>query len=935
MTSVPDGCPPAVATSSVRLTAVAPSEHVASELLRLRELIRRVYASHGVRATADSVVDMLVGEYGFAFAALDLVRRDGDLETVATGGNSPFAGDVLGRRTSLTSWTELFEHATPTGPLFLVDRANAPHAAIVPFPAEPAGAPLCAGGPLIVARLLTAGGHLIGAVTVDPATPGAPPQERLAQLELFSGQVRFAIERSRLRDEVGSGPAGDVTLLARRLRALVRSAPVAIIERDLEGRVALWNPAAEQLFGWSAAEVLGNKMPTIPADLLDEYHARMERLYAGQPDERHEIRRIRKDGTSIVVDISSSALRDPSGQVTGVLSMMTDITQRLALQRGLQARERQQAAVATLGRRALGGLPLDRLFDEACAVVAETLDLCAAAVLRRLSDGRLSVLATAGVPLTHSRRRSPSVEALDSDDPVIVADLAQWSPSTRTLADKGLRSSASVVIGAGNRQWGVLEGYSAEPGGFPPDDVHFLQSVSHVLGAAMERSRIEGEILHQARHDSLTGLPNRSLLADRMTVALQLASRAGRSAALLLVDLNGFKEVNDTQGHAAGDRVLRQVSERLSDRMRAVDTVARLGGDEFAVSLGQLADPEDAVSVAKTLVELLARPFDTDGGPVALGGSVGIAIAPQHGNHVGVLLRHADLAMYRAKREHSGWALYDAETDETVAARLALAGDLRLAVDRHELLLAYQPVVDSESHEVTQVEALVRWQHPVRGLLGPAEFVPLAEQTGLIHGLTEWVLERAVRQAAAWNDAGIPLTVAVNVSGMSLSSPRISEQLDDLLSITGLPPERLTVEVTETALVREPARAALRRLRELGVRATVDDFGTGYSSLGYLKDLPVDGLKIDRNFVSGMVDDHRDAAIVRSVVNLAHELGLAVVAEGVETSASARLLRTFGAEHLQGYLISDALPAADVPAWLEAWRTGDCSCCGDEEDLAG
>jgi diguanylate cyclase (GGDEF)-like protein len=423
---------------------------------------------------------------------------------------------------------------------------------------------------------------------------------------------------------------------------------------------------------------------------------------------------------------------------------------------------------------------------------------------------------------------------------------------------------------------------------------------------------------HQALHDALTGLPNRELFADRLGQALRAADRELHPAALLLLDLDRFKDVNDTLGHHHGDQLLCEVGTRLQGALRQVDTVARLGGDEFAV-LVPGATAEGAAAVAEKVRTALQAPLTIDGVMLDLDASIGIAVYPDHGNDITELLQHADVAMYAAKQTHAGFMVYDPTVDQHSPRRLALLGGLRRALERDELLLHYQPKADLHTGRILGAEALVRWQHPDHGLLGPDEFIPLAERTGLIHPLTRWVLDAALRQAADWHRAGHHLSIAVNVSTRCLLDPGFPDEVAERLGAWQVPAGSLVLEVTESAVMADPARAldVLGRLHAMGVRLALDDFGTGYSSMAYLKALPVDELKVDRSFVGEMVTSPSDTMIVRSTIDLGHNLGLRVVAEGVETQDAWQTLEALGCDTAQGYYLGRPMPAADLEHWLD------------------
>jgi diguanylate cyclase (GGDEF)-like protein len=427
-----------------------------------------------------------------------------------------------------------------------------------------------------------------------------------------------------------------------------------------------------------------------------------------------------------------------------------------------------------------------------------------------------------------------------------------------------------------------------------------------------ERKRAEKALAHQALHDALTGLPNRILLGDRLEQAILTAEREQRELALLVMDLDRFKEVNDTLGHHAGDRLLQEIGRRLRGAVRASDTVARLGGDEFAVVL---PGSTDAAGAAVKLTQALEVPFELEGHTLALGASVGVAQYPQHGETVESLLRSADVAMYTAKRARTGVAVYAPDQDQHSVDRLGLLADLREALTREdELLLYYQPKWDLHSGALAGFEALARWQHPRRGLLQPDEFVNLAEQSGLMRALTRYALQAALRQVRAWQEIGLHMPVAVNLSPSSLQDIQLATEIDQLLAEAGVAPEWLEVEITEEAYMSQPevAAATLARLRDMGVRVAIDDFGTGYASLVYLQKLPVDRIKIDRSFVRALLRDESQATIVRSLIDLGHNLGLEVVAEGVEDDATQAGLAALGCDYAQGYALGAPKPAPDI-----------------------
>jgi len=432
-----------------------------------------------------------------------------------------------------------------------------------------------------------------------------------------------------------------------------------------------------------------------------------------------------------------------------------------------------------------------------------------------------------------------------------------------------------------------------------------------------DRLVLHHEMEHRALHDHLTGLPNRALLFDRFEQALLSAERSGTSVGLLLLDLERFKEVNDTFGHHYGDELLRQIGPRLAGVLREVDTIARLGGDEFAILLLDVTGVEAALDVAAKLLATLAAPFHVEGVDLDVEASIGVVISGEHGRDVIALMQHADVAMYVAKTQHLGASAYDPAVDGHSASKLAIVGDLRRALEGDELVLYYQPKVSISSGDLVGAEALVRWKHPRDGLVLPDAFIPIAERTGLIGPLTRQVLDAALAQARTWLDGGRPLPVAVNLSVRNLHDEHFAELVAGLLATHRVPARLLELEVTESAIMTDPAQACLmlEKLSALGIRLSLDDFGVGYTSLSQLKALPVDEIKIDHSFITTMTSERSDSLIVQSVISLGHNLGMTLVAEGVETEATLLALAGFGCDVAQGLHLCEPLTAAAFDTW--------------------
>ena len=435
--------------------------------------------------------------------------------------------------------------------------------------------------------------------------------------------------------------------------------------------------------------------------------------------------------------------------------------------------------------------------------------------------------------------------------------------------------------------------------------------------AIRNATRQADQLQHQALFDDLSNLPNRVLFQDRLQQTILVSKRESQSFALLALDLNRFKEVNDTLGHQYGDLLLQQVSSRLRTVSRESDTIARMGGDEFSFLLPATGIAGSEV-FAKKVMKALEASFDLNGKVIEIGASIGIAIFPEHGSDYEALVRHADSAMYVAKRARSGYELYDSKKSPEDELDLALRTELRQAIESDQLVLYYQPKISHQTSIVNGLEALVRWQHPTRGLIPPDRFIPLAEQSGLIRPLTAWVLERAVAQCAQLQHLGMPLTMAVNLSTINLKDPDLPSKIAAVLKKYELEAKWLELEITESAVMDDTMRTVqvLAELDVLGAKISIDDYGTGYSSLSYFKKLPLDDIKIDKSFVIGMGQNQGDATIVRSTIEMGHELGLRVVAEGVEDQATWQALSQLGCDAAQGYYMSRPLSAGDLLKWL-------------------
>ncbi len=428
---------------------------------------------------------------------------------------------------------------------------------------------------------------------------------------------------------------------------------------------------------------------------------------------------------------------------------------------------------------------------------------------------------------------------------------------------------------------------------------------------------LEQKVMYENTHDSLTELPNRILLQDRLEQAINTAIKHQYKIGLIILDLDRFKEINDTLGHFAGDRLLKQVALRLTGVIGKDDTLARMGGDEFALLLMQVDSRRELENFLKQITSSMTIPFSLEGMSLEVQASMGVALCPEHGRDVDTIIQRAEVAMYAAKHQQNRHAVYSPRLDRYSPRRLTLMGELRQALQEDELLLYFQPQIDVRTGKSTTAEALIRWHHPTHGLLNPDEFINLAERTGLIKDVTRWVLNESISQILRWQQNGFSMSLAVNISPSCLLNTELPEIITGTLGAQNLGNSRLTIEITETSIIQDPdlAYEVLSRLRQLGAEISIDDFGTGYSSLAHLRKLPVNEMKIDKSFVMDMLNNEDDEIIVRSIIDLAHNLGLTVVAEGVESKAIARRLQELNCDMLQGYYFSRPLPADQFAAW--------------------
>jgi diguanylate cyclase (GGDEF)-like protein len=576
-------------------------------------------------------------------------------------------------------------------------------------------------------------------------------------------------------------------------------------------------------------------------------------------------------------------------------------------------------------------------------VLEEILRLCErhsrhhthyAVLLANEAGDRLDVAAAPNLPSAFysiadatpvSPDSNPCGVAAWSKQPVMVEDFlldARWSKLRHEATAMGVRAGWSLpILSQRGRLLGTFAAYSAAPGRPAPRDAALMARFAHIARIAIEKNQAERTIERMTNYDGLTGLPNRTLLLDRLDDALLRTE--GEAVVLFLFNLDSMKQINDTLGYEFGNRCIQSVALRLGEHVGRNGLLARVGGDEFGIVLEHFADERTLPVLVQTLLDNITQPISVEGRDVFVTASLGISVGPRDGSDADTLFKHADVALHRAKqRGRNGFMFFDPGMNAPAARRLALLGELRHALERDEFQVHYQPQVDLASGEMTGAEALLRWRHPEEGEISPSEFIPLLEETGLILTVGEWVLTQVCRDLADMRrDGAAAPRIAVNISARQFMQPDLAERIESILKRHGVPPELLTLEITETLLMRDPgdAELMLRRLKDVRVKIALDDFGTGYSSLAYLKRFPVDELKVDKSFVAGVTQSPADAAITDTVIRLAHNLGMQVLAEGVEHEAQRAFLEVHGCDRVQGYLTGRPM---DIDAFRRRLESG-------------
>jgi diguanylate cyclase (GGDEF)-like protein/PAS domain S-box-containing protein len=725
---------------------------------------------------------------------------------------------------------------------------------------------------------------------------GVPAQNLEWRMRRKDGaKVCFATSVDAIRDAAGQivgfrGVGRDVTVWKetadalvdseQRFRDLYDNAPIGYHEIDGDGRYRRVNRTELMMLGYSEEEMIGRPawefiLETVAQSAIK---AKLAGLMPLQPFER-TFRR--KDGRLVPMLVEDRLMLDASGKAVGIRSAISDIAARKRVEYALRESEERYRQLVELS-------------PDAIVVHSDGIFVFVNSAAARLFG--------ADSPEELLGRRSMDFVHADSQELVQERErrVHEEGSAAPLLEQKLLRIDGSPV--------------DVEVAAMPLI-YHDRPAVQVVIRDITERKLAEAQIRELAYHDTLTGLPNRLLFNDRLAMAMAQAQRQQRKVAVLFIDLDRFKIINDSLGHSFGDRLLQSVSQRIQLTIREGDTLARLGGDEFTLLLPALAEAVDAAKVADKVLEVLRLPFELDGRELFVTASMGVSIYPDDGADVEELVKNSDTAMYRAKEQgRDNYQLYTPAMNARALERLHLENGLRKAMAQNELVVYYQPLVDLRSGRIEGVEALVRWQHPELGLVAPSEFIPIAEATGLIVPIGPWVLRTACAQVHAWHEAGHPnLCVSVNLSARQFQHPSLPEEIRAVLKETGLDARCLDLEITETSAMQnaELTTSILNEIKALGVRISIDDFGIGYSSLSYLKRLPINTLKIDQSFVRDITSDPDDAAIARAVIAMAHSLKLTVVAEGVETAEQLAFLSAHRCDKMQGYYFSEPLPAIE------------------------
>lgn len=729
----------------------------------------------------------------------------------------------------------------------------------------------------------------------------APVENQVTEIEIASHSKVNTVEMRSRKIEWSGKPASLVSLrsatdrgkirsslqrTSASLKTMINASPLAIIALDMAGCVSLWNRAAEDIFGWSEIEMRGQTFPFNDSPLEDLY----EQVAAGDSVFKKEVAgTFGLYGLSRVFNVWATPLLNPGDAISGVMLMIADVTESK-----LQKKQMENALLKSEKRFRMA------LSNSRISVSCQDPELRYTWVYNPL----------AGLPEAQMLGKCDHELFLPED----AAQLGELK--NRVLRD-GLESRGEVKI----QRDGHLYFYdiSVEPLFDDGGNISGITCAATDISALRHSESLATFALH---HDTLTGLPNRTLFRDRLQQALVLAQReCGQYLAVIHFGIDQFKTINQCFGHTVGDQLLLEVSARMAGVMYDIDTVSRVGGDEFLILVHNIQNSQDATSIVKKVMQSLQQPFPVSGQDIFLSASIGIAVYPNDGDTADNLLKNADTAMHRAKEDigRGNYQFFCADMNFRAMQKLTLEGDLRHALEREAFHLHYQPQVDIRSNTVIGVEALLRWTHPERGAIPPTEFIPAAESSGLIGPLGDWVLQTACRQHRAWLEAGLtPVRIAVNLSALQFLHGDLAGKIAHVLAMNDMDPACLELELTESMLMHdvENTISTLCQLKQMGVRLSIDDFGTGYSSLSYLKRFPLDILKIDRSFVSDIGTDSDNGEIARTIIAVAHALGLEVVAEGVETQQQLDFMHAAKCDLVQGYFFSKPLPPAECARLL-------------------
>jgi len=729
----------------------------------------------------------------------------------------------------------------------------------------------------------------------------------------FTGSLAMSTRRAhRIANEITDDLRRSQAQLAeeqRRTAQLIETLPNPVFFKDREGRYLGANLAWEKFFGMARSEIVGRTVHDLYAhapDIGRRLQEMDDELWAQPGTQSYEATIRLRDGSPRDTIYSKATLTGPDGRVAGLVGTILDITER-------KRAEKRQLLEHAATRVLAGSEKAEDAVARVMRIMCETMGWEGAAYWRWEVGARELRFATAW------QADPAAAEAAKAG--------VAWTSFSRARPEWSAEPAGGAFafpLLLGRDVLGVIGFFGVREA---PDPI--VAAMAHSIGSQIAqyivRKQAEDALRFVATHDALTNLPNRVMFGQRLEHAIQQASRHERRLAVLFIDLDRFKVINDTLGHEFGDRLLREAAQRLVGAVRASDTVGRLGGDEFVVLLEEISDPLGIAAVAQKLIGAIAQGFVLAGKEYHVSASIGVSTYPDDARDAQELLKYADIAMYRAKEQgRNTFQFYAAQHNVHTVERLTLESGLRRALERGQLVLYYQPIVDVRGRVVTGVEALVRWQHPELGLLPPASFIGIAEETGLIVPIGQWVMHAACAAQLAWRNAGLPpLRMSVNLSPRQLLRAELIGDIESMLRTGGCGPGELGFEITESMVMQDPDRAValLRDMRALGVRIAIDDFGIGHSSLAYLKRLPADQLKIDRSFVADIPDDAGSAAITQTIVALAHSLGMTVIAEGVETRAQLDFLAAKACDEFQGYLFSRPLPGAELRALLERQRS--------------